>query len=63
MSAKMGETDTQTNLPIFVVDHNVVGLHVSVHNSFAMAKVERLTNVNRDDRRLRFADPAPADGR
>ena len=40
---ELGEAPVdQTELPVLMVDHDVVGLHVSVHDAHAVTVVERL---------------------
>ena len=35
-----------TYLSLFMINHNIVWLDISVHNSFAMAEVQRLGTVS-----------------
>ena len=43
---ELGEAPVdQTELPVLMVDHDVVGLHVSVHDAHAVTVVERLQEL------------------
>lgn len=35
----------ETNLALFMIDHNIMRLHISMHNASAMTKVQRLQQL------------------
>ena len=40
---KFGQTPiNKSQLPVFVIDHNVVWFHVTVHDAFTVAEIQRL---------------------